>query len=72
MQKPPTDWVPPAKKDTFESDFDNVDNPGGWNSFIFRPVYEKKGKDATATYKYVRHELPTGVTPVPSKGIFWI
>ena len=43
VSKIPSDWVPPPKKDPLEPDFKDVDNPGGWNSFIFRPIYEKTG-----------------------------
>ena len=63
--KPPDDWVRPAKKDPNEPDFDLIDNPGGWNDYIFRPVYQKSGRGNSATYKYVRHELPTGCSVVP-------
>ena len=66
ITKVPSDWVSPPKKDPDEPDFKDLDNPGGWNDFIFRPVYEKTGKGKLDKYKYVRHELPTGVTPVPT------
>ena len=56
--KPPEDWVRPAKKNGDEPNFEDLDNPGKWSDFIFRPVYDKKNK-------YLRHELPTGCTPVP-------
>ena len=41
--KVPDDWSIPVKKeaDDIEPDFEDVDNPGKWNSFIFRPVYKK-------------------------------
>merc|ERR1711933_161627 len=41
--------------------FNNIDNPGGWSDFIYRP-YHKNGK----IYQY--HKLPTGITPVPGEG----
>ena len=44
--------------------FDDVDNPGDWNDFIFRPVYNKKGVGANAAYEYTGQELPTGAVPV--------
>ena len=40
--KPPDDWVdPPPKPNTDEPPFNEVDNPGGWPSFTFRPKYMK-------------------------------
>ena len=46
VKKPPDDWVKPEKKDPLEPDFENLDNPGGWNDLIFRPIYKNlvKGK----------------------------
>ena len=41
ITKVPLDWVSPPQKDPDEPDFKDLDNPGGWNDFIFRPVYEK-------------------------------
>jgi hypothetical protein len=64
----PDDWERPAKKDVRpgkEPDFEDLDNPGNWSDFIFRPVYTKVGVGARAEYHYMRHELPTGCTPVP-------
>ena len=64
----PSDWVVPAKKGNVapaEPDFKDVDNPGNWNEFIFRPVYLKSGTGKEAKYKYLRHELPAGASPVP-------
>jgi hypothetical protein len=64
----PSDWVVPAKKGNVapaEPDFKDVDNPGNWNEFIFRPVYLKSGTGKDAQYKYLRHELPAGASPVP-------
>jgi hypothetical protein len=65
IPKVPDSWVPPEKKDPNQPDFDKVDNPGNWNEYIYRPVYSKKGTGANATYEYIRHELPTGCSPVP-------
>ena len=46
VKQPPDDWVKPDKKDPIEPDFESVDNPGGWNDYIFRPIYKNlvKGK----------------------------
>ena len=65
----PDDWTVPVKKEEgdAEPDFEALDNPGNWNSYIFRPVYKKIGKGKDAKYKYIKHELPTGCTPVPMK-----
>ena len=67
--KQPDDWVRAPKKDasttTPEPDFEEVDNPGGWSDFIFRPMYKKTGTGANAKYEYLGHELPTGCAPVP-------
>ena len=65
VQKAPEDWEPPVKRDNTQPDFGNLDNPGEGSDFIFRPCYTKTGRGTTAQYKYVRHELPTGCTPVP-------
>ena len=63
----PEEWEVPQKKDSNgnEPDFDKLDNPGKWSSFIFRPVYKKVGIGKDAKYTYLKHELPTGCTPVP-------
>ena len=65
LKEMPENYEVPAKKDIEEPDFNAIDNPGNWNQFIFRPIYDKSGRGATAKYKYVHHELPTGCTPVP-------
>jgi opacity protein-like surface antigen len=38
--------------------FKDVDNPGDWNSFMFKPKNKTNGK-------YSHHKLPSGATPVP-------
>ena len=67
VHKAPDDWIPPDKKEEGdnEPDFEDVDNPGNWSNFIFRPVYKKEGRGKDAKYTYIKHELPTGCTPVP-------
>jgi hypothetical protein len=72
VHQPPGDWIIPPKKSKMdaqppEPDFADVDNPGGWNSFVFRPIYAKSGtvRNGNSVHKYVRHELPTGCSPVP-------
>ena len=74
VASPPDDYERKAKKDSSEPDFEEVDNPGNWNDFIFRPIYDKvvstqgaAGRNTNkAEYKYKYHELPTGCTPVPA------
>jgi len=59
----PDDWEdPPAKTEKKEPEFKEIDNPGGWSSFSFRPVYKKEKNDDAKMYKY--HSLPTGCVPV--------
>jgi hypothetical protein len=57
----PTDWEPPSQKiEQGEPNFAEVDNPGDWSRFVFRPEF-----GATAPKQYKRHSMPTGVHPVP-------
>ena len=60
----PENFVPKApKEDKGEPPFENIDNPGNWNQFVFRAKFNKMKQ-------YVCHCLPAGVTPVPiSDGI---
>ena len=56
----PPGWTPkPRQVNKGEPAFGDVDNPGGWSEFIFRPAWN-------ASKKYARHCLPTGATPVPA------
>jgi len=59
----PPDWVAPAPKvDKGEpASFSEVDNPGRWSEFTFRPTFSSRGE-------YVHHALPTGATPVKEAG----
>ena len=58
---PPPDWSAPARKEAKgEPLFSDVDNPGGWDEFTYRPEFATKGDK-----QYVKHVLPTGATPVP-------
>jgi hypothetical protein len=60
--QPPDGWTPAAAKvDKGEPEsFNDIDNPGDWNSCVYQPKFEKG--------KYVHHALPTGATPVPPNG----
>jgi hypothetical protein len=58
----PADWQPAAPKTNLgEKDFSDVDNPGAWHEFAYRPKFEGKG----AARKYVGHAMPAGAMPVP-------
>jgi hypothetical protein len=57
---PPTNWLAPTRKvASGEPLFIDVDNPGGWDEYTYRPEFSTKGEK-----KYVKHVLPTGATPV--------
>ena len=65
----PADWKRPPPKSNEPKDFEDVDNPGGWNEFTYRPKFykPKKGdKKAPGLKKgdYLHHALPTGATVV--------
>jgi hypothetical protein len=57
----PKDCDPTIYLSEGEPHFDEVDNPGGWTSFTFRPIFEKG--------KYVSHAMPAGATPVPMDNV---
>ena len=59
---PPDTWSPDlAKLELNEPLLDNVDNPGKWCNFTFRPEFEPMSKGG----KYKGHYLSTGARPVP-------
>ena len=57
----PKDWKLPAPKTEKgePESFDGIDNPGGCDIYSFQAKYDKRKK-------YVQHQLPTGVVPVPA------
>jgi hypothetical protein len=62
IAKPPSDWSSPiAQEARGEPKFEDVDNPGSWPQYCFRPVFN--GRSNSARYKH--HALPTGAIPVP-------
>ena len=62
ITQPPKDWTPPvAQLARGEPTFDEIDNPGGWPQYCYRPVFNGQAK----TTKYKHHSLPTGAMPVP-------
>jgi hypothetical protein len=71
IPKQPADWEekkPRRKEALGEPPFGNVDNPGGWCDFTYRPkfaptVKNKDGETVPGVYRH--HQLPTGALPVP-------
>ncbi len=60
VPKQDPDWSPPPRKASKgEPEFRNIDNPGDWDEFCFRPKFNK-GRGS-----YIGHQLPTGAMPVP-------
>ena len=53
----PDDYVPPNRKPG-QPEFNDVDNPGDWPEYVFRPKFNKKKE-------YQGHFLPAGATTVP-------
>jgi hypothetical protein len=43
--------------------FQDVDNPGGWSLYTFRPMFEPRGG------KYICHAMPAGAVPVPNNAV---
>lgn len=63
MPTAPADWKPDAPKvHKNEPAFDDIDNPGKWPQYTYRPTFDKK----TGLYRH--HKLPTGATPVRPNG----
>ena len=63
--KEPDDWVkPPPKTEKGEPTFDKVDNPGGWISFSYLPVFTSGAQGG----QYKAHFLPYGCQPVLPNG----
>ena len=58
----PDNWVTPKhNEERGEPEYINVDNPGEWDSFVFRPKFKKEKGEM----KYNGHYLPSGCVPVP-------
>jgi hypothetical protein len=55
----PEDWNPRVNSSRGEPPMDDVDNPGGWSSFTYRPMFQAKGG------QYIGHAMPAGATAVP-------
>ena len=62
IQQPPKDWLPGrAQGERGEPNFIDIDNPGEWPQYCYRPVFNSQAK----TSKYKHHCLPSGAMPVP-------
>ena len=62
IYKPPPEWRPKdAEASRGEPPFSEVDNPGNWPEYCFKPKFESRKKAS----KYTHHCMPTGVRPVP-------
>ena len=62
LPTPPVEWsAPDAQLERGEPVFENVDNPGDWDSYVFKPVFAGRSRNT----KYKHHALPTGAIPVP-------
>ena len=58
---PPKDWLPDIPKTHLDQPcFSDVDNPGSWSQYSYRPEFNTSAKGG----KYKGHFLPTGATPV--------
>jgi len=71
----PDGWTPPARDEAAgEPPFNEVDNPGGWTQYTYRPRYGVVKKIVKSNgqrkeikvKKYMHHCLPAGCTPVPT------
>jgi len=61
----PENWKaakPKTKLGQPKVEFDELDNPGGWSPFAFRPKFLHKGQKPT---KCLCHALPAETVPVP-------
>lgn len=51
LPHPPADWTPPTPKiEKNEPAFKDVDNPGAWEEFTFRPKFNMKRTQMESTY----------------------
>jgi hypothetical protein len=57
------DWNPTVNRNKGEPLFEDVDNPGSWTLYTFRPMFEPRGG------KYICHAMPAGAVPVPINAV---
>jgi hypothetical protein len=61
----PTGWKPSTIDPlTKEPEWEDVDNPGNWSRFTFRPRF-RHFKQPDKPKEYLYHAMPAGATPVP-------
>ena len=62
IPQPSSDYVEPLANDKRgKPEFKDVDNPGNWPRYYFRPQFASRSKTA----RYKQHSLPTGAVPFP-------
>ena len=62
VPKSPDYWVdPPPNTSKGGANIDQVDNPGGWSSFYYPPLFLSRAQGGS----YKAHFLPTGCHPLP-------
>jgi hypothetical protein len=59
----PHGWDATINLNCGEPRFEDVDNPGKWSNFTFRPMFEPRGG------KYMCHSMPAGAVPVPRNAV---
>jgi hypothetical protein len=59
----PDDWNTTINRNKGEPLFQDVDNPGGWNLYTFRPMFEPRGG------KYNCHAMPADTVSVPNNAV---
>ncbi len=59
----PDDWDQTINRNERGPLFEDVDNPGGWSSYTFRPLFEPRGE------KYICYAMPAGAVPVPINAV---
>jgi hypothetical protein len=59
----PDDWNPTINRNKGEPLFEDVDNPGGWSLYTFRPMIEPR------VGKHIHHAMPAGAVPVPINAV---
>jgi len=61
----PKDYSPPGNNpNRNEPAFKDVDNPGNWPEYCFKPEFH--GNNRSKSTKYKHHQLPTGAVPFPT------
>jgi hypothetical protein len=59
----PDDLNPTINRNKGEPLFEDVDNPGGWSSYTFRPMFGPRAEE------YICHAMPAGAVPVPINAV---